>query len=106
MCGQKEWQDSKVWWWLYDLWYIGELKFYFQTPHYIGAGDLSSSGGKTLHEITWFYKDKINLIPGTFQLKLPASSHIFLHSWERPSPNKKAFLPFTESWLAKIYHKL
>ena len=33
--------DSNIWWWLWiipDLWYVGELKFYFQTQHCISAG--------------------------------------------------------------------
>lgn len=108
--------DSNIWWWLWiitDLWYIGELKFYFQTRHCISAGALLFLGGKTLHEITWFYEDKINiwnLSSKTTSNCVSLTSGTLLHSQERPFLYKKAFLevgssitylPFTKHCLAK-----
>lgn len=90
--------DSNIWCWLWiitDLWYIGESKFYFQTQHCISAGALLFSDGKTLHEITWFYEDKINIwkLPSKMTSNcVSLTSGTLLHSQERPFLYKNTFL--------------
>lgn len=70
-------------------------------------------GGKTLHEITWFYEDKINIWNLSSKMTsnwVSLTSGTLLHSQERPLLYKKAFLevgssitylPFTKHCLAK-----
>lgn len=91
------------------------VEIYFQTRHCISAGALLFLGGKTLHEITWFYEDKINIWNLSSKMTsncVSLTSGTLLHSQERPFLYKKAFLevgssitylPFTKHCLAKIY---